>query len=178
MTTCRSTSTSGSKSVLTFALPPISSTLSTIRTMCLPAQLVACKTWGNNQTTRDSYSSPFAWNTSVAIFLERESCILHDSRHSLAVPSATALESTPERVVYLRSGNAEVFLSNLDAVRGEAHLKSSSEFAGLSFLVFKLGPHDRGQVPIHPNRAPRHLARLLVRDTIGMRHGPSERGPV
>src|SRR5207253_9771478 len=81
--------------------------ISTIRTMWLPAQSVACKTWGNNQTTRESYSSHFAWNTSVANFLDGRSCILYDFRRSLALPSTTALISTPERVVYLRRAKLE-----------------------------------------------------------------------
>src|SRR2546421_10778639 len=82
MTTCRSTSTSGSKSVLTFALPPISSMPSTIRTTYRLTQAVVSKTWDSKCSTQtvacshDSYNSLFARNFSVAFFLDvgRSTC--------------------------------------------------------------------------------------------------------
>src|SRR5205814_10203350 len=76
------------------------------------------------------------------------------------------------------SWNVKAILSNLDAVQREARLESSSEFAGLSFLVFRQGPPDREPVRIQSNCAHLDLLGLLIRDTIGLRHGPSERGPV
>src|SRR4029077_11706770 len=108
------------------------------------------------------------------------SCTVHDSHPSLAVCSSTALISTAERVLHSRgsSRNVDACLSNLDTVQREARLESSSEFSGLSFLVFRQGPPDQEPVRIRPNCAHLDLLGLLVRDTINLRRGPSKRGPV